>query len=360
MYEQQIWESVFFMFYGGVAVFSMIACCYLLFRQGNAIASGVKSPVRLRRWTAAFFASVTLSHVWYLPMYIHPLSDAAKLSYLLGGLLDFMIVFPLAIVVVIVMLQDRRRSLWPVGVMVVPLVVMGVVCVVTRSVVTLPYVYAYFVLMCVGIILYMVRSLRQYDRWLHDNYADLEHKEVWQSLVILVITLLAMVIYTFEIGGQAYEYVVQTIDVLVICYFLWRVETLSDLSIPAQDAEEDLPSLSIRNNIEPLLERYCEEPRLYLQYDLSLSELARKIGTNRVYLSKHFASQGINYNVYINRLRVKYFIKLCQETAATHQPVITKQLAYQSGFRIYGTFNSAFKQVMGMTATEWMRKFQYR
>ena len=360
MYEQQIWESVFFMFYGGVAVFSMIACCYLLFRQDNAFASDVKSPVRLRRWTATFFASVTLSHVWYLPMYILPSSDAAKLSYLLGGLLDFMIVFPLVIVVVIVMLQDRRRSLWPVGVMVVPLVVMGVVCVVTRSVVALPYIYAYFVLLCVGIILYMVRALRQYDRWLHDNYADLEHKEVWQSLVILVITLLAMVIYTFEIGGQAYEYVVQAIDVLVICYFLWRAETLSDLSIPAQDTEAAMPSLSIRNNIEPLLEQYCEEPRLYLQYDLSLSELARKIGTNRVYLSKHFASQGINYNVYINRLRVKYFIKLCQEAAATHQPVITKQLAYQSGFRTYGTFNSAFKQVMGMTATEWMGKFQYR
>ena len=31
----------------------------------------------------------------------------------------------------------------------------------------------------------MVRALRQYGRWLRDNYADLEHKEVWQSFVVL-------------------------------------------------------------------------------------------------------------------------------------------------------------------------------
>jgi len=34
--------------------------------------------------------------------------------------------------------------------------------------------------------------------------------------------------------------------------------------------------------------------------------------------------------------------------------MIAKQLAYQSGFRSYSTFSAAFKQIMGMTATEWM------
>ena len=159
------------------------------------------------------------------------------------------------------------------------------------------------------------------------------------------------------------------LDIILTCYLLWRVETLSDLSISSDDAnegtvamthvEDDDRSLSMRNNIGPLLKQHCEESRLYLQYDISLTELAKQIGTNRVYLSQHFAMQGTTYNTYINNLRIKHFISLYNEAAATHQPTTIQQLAYQSGFRSYGTFNTAFKQSMGMTATKWMR-IQYR
>ena len=351
---------------------SMIACIYLLLRRGNAFAAGVTPPIRLRRWTATLFAAITLSHVWYLPMYILTSKDWVNLIYLVGGLLDSMTVFPLTIVVLLVMLQDRRRPLWPVGVLVAPLVGAGALCVAVRSVPILPFIYAYFLLMCIGLIIYMVRATKQYGRWLHDNYADLEHKEVWQSLVVMAVMLLALVIYTFEIGGQAYEYVMQVIVAVMVCYFLWRAETLSDLGSAAQDeteesdgqihpaaameeAEHNDSPLSIRNKIGPLLEQYCEEPQLYLQNDITLSQLAKQIGVNRVYLSQHFAMQDTTYNGYINGLRIRHFINLYQESATAHQPVTVQQLAYRSGFHSYGTFNSAFKQAMGMTATEWMR-----
>ena len=370
--EQQVLKNFFLVFYGGVAALSMIACAYLLLRRGNAFADGITPPTRLRRWTAALFAAITLSHVWYLPMYILTSKDWVNLIYLVGGLLDSMTVFPLTIAVLLVMLQDRRRPLWPVGVVVAPLVGAGALCVAVRSVPILPFIYAYFLLMCIGLIIYMVRATRQYGRWLHDNYADLEHKEVWQSLVVMAVMLLALVIYTFEIGGQAYEYVMQVIVAVMVCYFLWRTETLSDLSSAAQEATEKGDghvhpaaaldeaehydsSLSIRNKIGPLLKQYCEEPQLYLQNDISLSQLAQQIGVNRVYLSQHFATQHTTYNGYINGLRIRHFINLYQESATAHQPVTVQQLAYQSGFHSYGTFNTAFKQVMRMTATEWMR-----
>ena len=83
-------------------------------------------------------------------------------------------------------------------------------------------------------------------------------------------------------------------------------------------------------------------------------QLAKLIGTNRLYLSKHFASQGITYSTYINGLRIQHFINLYHEAVATHQPITVQQLAHKSGFHSYSTFNSAFKQSMGMTASEWM------
>ena len=189
MYDQIREDIFFFMFYASVAMLALMACCYLLFRQGNAFAPDIKSSARLRRWTAAFFTTVALCHLWYLPMYFLTSSDDMMLGSLIDGLLDSMTVIPLAIVILFAMLQDRRRPLWPVAVMVAPLIAGSAWCVATRSYALLPVLYVYFLLMWLGLIIYMVRATRQYGRWLRDNYADLEHKEVWQSFVVLAIIL---------------------------------------------------------------------------------------------------------------------------------------------------------------------------
>ena len=77
MYDQ-IQEEIFLMFYASAAMLSLIACCYLLFRRSNAIAPDVKLPVRLRRWTAAYFAAAALCHLWYLPTYFLTSPDDVK------------------------------------------------------------------------------------------------------------------------------------------------------------------------------------------------------------------------------------------------------------------------------------------
>ena len=113
MYER-ILEYIYYVVYGGVTVLSLIASCYLLFRRANAIAPDITSSVRLRRWTAAFFASITLCHLWYLPMYFLTSPDDVMLGCQIAGLLDCLTVVPLPIAVLLVMLQDRKRPLWPV------------------------------------------------------------------------------------------------------------------------------------------------------------------------------------------------------------------------------------------------------
>ena len=367
MYDQ-IREEFFLMFYASVAMLSLIACCYLLFRRSNAIAPDVTPPVRLRRWTAAFFAAITLCHLWYMPMYFLTSGDDMMLGYLIAGLLDCMTSIPLTIVVLLTMLQDCRRPLWPVFVIIAPIVVGLAWCIISRSDDLQMMIFVYFLLMSLGLNIYMVRAIKQYGRWLRDNFADLEHKEVWQGFVVLAIFFLVYAIYLIDVGELIYEYAMEALLVVLICYLLWRVETLSELNIPISDAEEEtsipedvednVHALSIRYNLGPLLKQHCEEPQLYLKYDISLAQLAQAIGTNRLYLSQHFSSQGMTYNAYINGLRIQHFIKLYNEAVATHQPITVWQLAHQSGFHSYSTFNSAFKQSMGMTATEWMRNMK--
>ena len=350
MYDQVREDTVYIMLYAVVTAMAIIASFYLLFRRANAIAPDVTSSVRLRRWTGLLFASIALDHVWYMPIFFLSSSEDIKMVDLVGGLLDFMTLFPLAIIVLFAMLQDRRRPLWPVALMMAPLVAVGIFTVVTRSYVPQSMVYAYSLLMFIGLIIYMVREVRQYGCWLRDNFADLEHKEVWQSFAVLAIIMLVFVAYAFVSEGPFYQYAIKVIIVVLICYLLWRVETLSELNIPVNDS----PSLSMRNNVGPLLKLHCEEPQLYLQYDLTLSQLAQTIGTNRLYLSQHFSSQDTTYNAYINGLRIQHFINLYRESVVTHQPVTAQELAHQSGFRNYNTFSAAFKRIMGMNATEWM------
>ena len=174
----------------------------------------------------------------------------------------------------------------------------------------------------------------------------------------------------FYVGGYGlpvYEYVSQSCAIVLICYLLWRVETLSDLSVSqpilheeekttsTENEESDALPLSISSNIGTLLKQYCEQPRLYLQYDISLSRLAMEIGTNRYYLSQYFSSQGLNYNAYINDLRVNHFISLYHEAIAAQRSFTVQQLAMESGYRSYNTFSDAFKRRTGQSVTAWMR-----
>ena len=368
MYDQIREDFFFIMIYSAVTTTALMASCYLLFRRGNAFAPDITPPARLRRWTAVFLALIALNHIWYLPLFWLTSDEDIEMADLVGGLLDCIAIIPLAIALLIVMLQDRRRPLWPVAVVMAPLIVGSAYSVATRSYAFLPIAYAYFLLMCIGLIIYMVRALRQYGSWLRDNYADLEHKELWQSFAILAIMLLVFAAYAFVSKGPVYQYAMQLILFVLIYYLLWRVETLSDLSIPDKDAAEETVStenvednglsLSIRNKIGPLLKQHCEDSLLYTQYDLTLSQLAQTIGINRLYISQYFSSQGLNYNMYINGLRIQHFISLYREATAAHQPITAQQLAYESGFRSYNTFSVAFKKIMGMTATEWMRNIE--
>ena len=386
MYEQEFQGDILYMMlYAVVAALNLVACCYLLFRRGNAFASDITSSIRLRRWTAAFFAAMTLSHLWYMPSIYLTSSEDKLLCYSVGALLDYMTTFPLAIVILFAMLQDRRRPLWLAWVMIIPLVIIMALYIANHNEALLSMSNAYLLLLAIGLIIYMAREVRSYGRWLRDNYADLEHKEIWQSFVVLAVILLGFGIYTSEIGGLANKYIVQVNNIILICYLLWRVETLSDLSISqlqdlpieteadsltiqtdiAED-EDNALSLSMRHrsasplglskNIEPLLKQYCEESRLYLQHDINISRLAREIGVNRLYLSQYFSSQGMNYNAYINDLRINHFISLYHETVAAHRPVIAQQLAFESGYQSYNTFRDAFKRKTGQSVTAWMAR----
>ena len=232
MYEYQGLQDVFFiMLYGMAGLFALLACIYLLFRRGNAfVGDEITSSLVLRRWTAAFMAAIVASHVWWYVIGIYWLADDRLVRNITTILLDHITLVPLVMAVLLAMLQDRRRSLWPWLLAQVPEVLAAAVGIASRSEFWGYLVVHYWQLAVIAVfVVYYIMALRQYERWLLDNYADLERKEVWQSLVFIIALLAVYVVYTSNAGELVREYLSQVITIVIIAFLLWRVETLQEL-----------------------------------------------------------------------------------------------------------------------------------
>ena len=231
MYDYQgLGDAFFLMLYGAAAWSALWACVYLLWRRGNAVVGDeVRSSRELRRWTAAFMAAVFISHVWWAVLGPLVLTDDRLVRNIVAITLDRLTFVPLMMCVFLRMLQDRRRPLWPVWAAVTPVAVLAVACVALRSDVFEPAVEWYMALVAVAFVVWYVRAVRQYGRWLLDNYADLERKEVWQSLLLLAFILFVHAAYSTNSGALATEYLAQVNTLVIIAFLVWRVESLQEL-----------------------------------------------------------------------------------------------------------------------------------
>ena len=370
---------LYLLLHGAGTAVSVVLCLYLLLCRGKAIAPHITPPARLRRWAAALFGIMALVHIWWMLFYTFS-NDTSSVIYGLLVAMDCMALPPVFVGTLLTMLQDRRRPLWPIFAVMTPCAVIAVLQTVLPAIDLTTPNKMYGLVLIVTFIIYMVVAVRQYGRWLRDNYADLEHKEVWVSLTLLIGLMLLLMCYEYTDN-----YVMCTIAHLIgfplAGLLLWRVDTLKDLSTDSLapcSAQRDnclsecsaMPPCKAQNPspegeashigqlppIGQLLAKHCEDAQLFLQTDLTLSQLSVAVGVNRYYLSQYFASQGTSYYEYIHDLRIRYFVARYRELAAAQKPIVAQQLAQESGYHSYSTFSTAFKQRMHKSVTAWMRE----
>ena len=400
MYAQEsLHDSLFMMLYGCIAMLAVVAGLYLWLRRSNGILPDITPPRALRRWTAAFFLMAALSHVWWYVLGVYWLTEDRLVRNITAVTLDHILLVPLVMAMLVRMLQNRRHRLWPWVLAQVPVVVAATVGITRRDEFYGYQLTTYWqVAVMIVFVVYYIYELRQYGRWLRDNYADLEHKEVWQSLLFAVILFVVYEVYFTNPGVMAREYLAQIETLAIITFLVWRVETLQSLTPDPSlkeegsdyfqeqadeqstllstredqdrqaDATEESIPLALRRGVggedggtDPLgkaLFLYCEQPRLYLQYDLTLTQLAETVGTSREALGAWFTKHGDTYNAYINRLRIDHFIRLHREAAKARRSFTVFELAHECGYRSYLSFYTAFKKHKGITVSAWMEDIQ--
>lgn len=384
--QTPVQSILFFTLYGISGAVPLLAALYLLLRPCNVFSADIKPPMRLRRWAASFFVFSALTHVWWLLFFIFS-RDQQSVVYQLIILTDCVLLLTTVAGTMLSMLQDRRHPVWPVMLAMLPFVLLTCAYMANPSNLLKQMVMIYLLLLSALFTVYMVFAIRRYDRWLNDNYADLEHKRLWLSQVVAFLCMLLFVLYVVA-EDMVLIYCLHIIELVIVVLLLWRVESLPQLdAAPAEEAHtpqapdrlvstasaesafvpDTMPIMPTQpeqpladpinidvDQMEQLLKEHCEATRLYLENDLTLQMLAQAMGTNRSYLSQYFSRQGITYNTYINSLRINQFISRCRELSAAGQDIPIQQLALESGFGSYRTFSRAFLQRTGKSVTVWM------
>ncbi len=102
-----------------------------------------------------------------------------------------------------------------------------------------------------------------------------------------------------------------------------------------------------------LFEQLCElmeEEKLFLNPDLKMQDVANRLSTNRTYLAncvKNLANQ--TFTQFISKYRINYSMQLLEN--APEKKII--EIATEVGFNNEISFYRKFKEIVGMTPTEW-------
>lgn len=110
-----------------------------------------------------------------------------------------------------------------------------------------------------------------------------------------------------------------------------------------------------QTEIDIKLKQVIEEKKIYLNSNLSLSELSRTIGISSKDLSKYMNdSLGMNFSEYINLYRIEEVKKLMVSKDSSKYTLIS--LAEKAGFSSKSSFNAIFKKTTGITPSAYKKR----
>lgn len=119
-------------------------------------------------------------------------------------------------------------------------------------------------------------------------------------------------------------------------------------SAPAMDSEL---ARQLEERLDAGLNKLMTEERLFLDCDLRMSVVARKLGTNRSYLSRHVNEKyGVNFNEYINKMRIEFSKQYMLE----NPNLLLDNIAIECGFSTAQSFGRRFKIMEGVTPRTWL------
>lgn len=133
----------------------------------------------------------------------------------------------------------------------------------------------------------------------------------------------------------------------------------TELSENKENEQTEDTTEKLSDNVNVILEKLVafEENKGFLQDDLTLDDLARKIRSNRTDVSKIISEYKGGFNAYIYKLRINFIVE-CLENDPVLRIQNIETIALKAGFKNRKTFTNAFKNDRNIVFSEYLEKLR--
>jgi AraC-like DNA-binding protein len=220
----------------------------------------------------------------------------------------------------------------------------------------------------VALLYFSIGHYRKYRAWTDENFSDTEKvKFDWLGNFLYIFTAVLILGAVFDFTNSflfRLSYIQFFYFELVLAlatYYLAIAGYLRSQTIEpnfterqSEAIEAERKTLLAESELEKIknkLRGLMENDKVFLEPNLTLTDLARKLGINSAVLS--FAINngfGKNFNDFVNEFRIREVKEKLRDGEAENRTLLA--VAFDCGFNSKATFNRAFKKFTGLSPKE--------
>ena len=223
-------------------------------------------------------------------------------------------------------------------------------------------------LQMVSLVFFGYRHLRAFDRKITELYAETEEKSVLPVRILLVAVMLTS-LNSFVLNILGRNYIISNqgmilfavgpmAALLFVLGYIGHRRTFRVEQFLADNPYEPLPDTPMEDEeLGAKIEHLMVTKAYYLRQNITLTDVAREIGSCRTYVSNYINQElHTSFSDYVNRLRVEH-AKMVMMQHERHGSVTKFAVIAQSvGFTSEQSFYRNFRKFSGMTPMAWLEK----
>lgn len=204
------------------------------------------------------------------------------------------------------------------------------------------------------------RRITAYNAVVETNYSNIEGKRIVRVKTLLVLfAVTSLVAFVFNLIGRqrfmdgAEPLALPAVLFSALLLLIGHVGLNQHFSVQDIEAEvfmeqEPMPEDGVYSELLEKIRKLMSDEKLYLYPNLKVSDLARRLNSNRNYVYNAInVEMGISFSDYINGQRIDYASQLLEE----HPELSINDVMFKSGFTSTSAFYRNFKKFKGITPT---------
>lgn len=212
-----------------------------------------------------------------------------------------------------------------------------------------------FAVQVVVVLVLSLRMIKRYNRMVELYYADAGERQLhslhWGLLLLVTMSLLSLLANTVgrHVFVNSVWLALPSVGFSLLLLFIGSTGLLMPFSVRDMTENASMNGAEVTHEEPMPPSRYVQlqesfltlmtREKLYLQPDLRLEDVARRLGTNRTYLLAMLSEQlQMTFSEYVNRQRIAFAEKLMTENPTMNKVDISMQSGYGSPASFYRNY----------------------